>query len=61
MQITVTVSDVIVREARVRGVPVNEFVETLIDKGISAADGRPVLDSAMERIRALRTAALSGK
>ncbi|HUV69272.1 MAG TPA: hypothetical protein VMW15_06385 [Terracidiphilus sp.] len=61
MQITVTVSDAIVREARVRGVPVNEFVETLIDKGMSAADGRPVLDSAMERIRALRTAALSGK
>lgn len=61
MQITVTVSDAIVREARVRGVTVNEFVETLIDKGMSAADGRPVLDSAMERIRALRTAALSGK
>ena len=61
MQITVSVSDAIVREARARGVTVEEFVETLIDKGMSAADGRPVLDSAMERIRALRTAALSGK
>ena len=61
MQITVTVTDAIVREAGARGLSVGEFVETLIDKGMSAADGRPVLDSAMERIRALRTAALSGK
>jgi hypothetical protein len=57
MQVTVTISDAIVREAGVRGHPVIDFVESLIDKGISAAQGRPVLDSAMERIRALRTAA----
>jgi hypothetical protein len=61
MQVTVTVSDVIVREAGVRGLPVVDYVETLIDKGMSAAQGRPVLDSAMERIRALRSAALSSK
>ena len=54
MQVTVTVSDAIVREAGVRGLPVIDFVESLIDKGLSAAQGRPVLDSAMERIRALR-------
>ena len=61
MQVTVTVSDAIVREAGVRGLTVIDFVESLIDKGLSAAEGRPVLDSAMERIRALRCAALSNK
>jgi len=61
MQVTVTISDAIVREAGVRGLPVIDFVESLIDKGLSAAEGRPVLDSAMERIRALRCAALSNK
>ena len=34
MQVTVTVSDVIVREAGVRGLPVIDFVESLIDKGM---------------------------
>jgi hypothetical protein len=57
MQVTVTVSDAIVREAGVRGLPVIDFVESLIDKGMRTAQGRPVLDSAMERIRALREAA----
>ncbi len=61
MQITVTVSDAIVREAGVQGQSVTEFVESLIDKGKSAVEGRPVLDSAMERIRALRVAAISSK
>ena len=61
MQVTVTVSDVIVREAGVRGLPVIDFVESLIDKGMSAAHGRPVLDSAMERIRALRAASVGSK
>lgn len=56
MQVTVTVSDAIVREAGVRGLPVVDFVESLIDKGMSTIHGRPVLDSAMERIRALRSA-----
>ena len=57
MQVTVTVSDAIVREAGVRGLPVIDFVESLIDKGLRTSQGRPVLDSAMERIRALREAA----
>jgi len=57
MQITVTISDDIVREAGDRGVSVNDFVESLIDKGLSTSKERPVLSSAMERIRALRTTA----
>jgi hypothetical protein len=56
MQITVTVSDEIVREAGARGLPVIDYLELLIDKGFSAAKERPVLSSAMERIRALRSA-----
>jgi hypothetical protein len=61
MQVTVTVPDAIVREAGTQGLSVVEYVESLIDKGMSAAVGRPVLDTAMQRIRALREAALSGK
>jgi hypothetical protein len=57
MQVTVTISDAIVREAGVRGLQVIDFVESLIDKGMSAAEGRPMLDGAMERIRALRAVA----
>jgi hypothetical protein len=55
MQITVTVSDALVREAGVRGLPVIDFVELLIDKGMNATAERPVLNSAIERIRALRS------
>jgi hypothetical protein len=61
MQITVTISDAIVREAGVRGLPVIDFVESLIDKGMSAASDRPVLDSAIERIRALRSMTSASK
>jgi hypothetical protein len=53
MQITVTISDAIVREAGTRGLPVIDFVESLIDKGLLESKERPVLNSAMERIRAL--------
>jgi hypothetical protein len=58
MQITVTVSDEIVREAGARGLPVIDFLESLIDKGMIAAKERPVLHDAMERIRALRSTAI---
>ena len=52
MQITVTVSDEIVREAGVRGLPVIDFLESLIDKGFSAAKERPALTNAMRaRVR----------
>jgi hypothetical protein len=64
MQITVTVSDAIVREAGARGLAVIDFVEALIDKGMAASvesKEHPVLSSAMERIRALRTASVEVK
>jgi len=35
-----------------------EFVDTLIDKGMETATGRPIVTSAIERIRALRTDAV---
>lgn len=57
MQITLTISDEIVREAGDRGLPVIDFVESLIDKGMIATKDRPpVMLSAIERIRALRSA-----
>jgi hypothetical protein len=54
MQITVTVSDAIVREAASRGIPAIDFVESLIDKGMAISIERPELSNAIERIRALR-------
>jgi len=60
MQITITVSDDMAREARSRGCSLQEFVESLVDKGLStlkessAAQERPVMNTAIERIRALR-------
>jgi len=53
MQVTVTVSDEIVRQAGVRGMTVLEFVESLISKGLEGATGRPALNDAIERIRLL--------
>jgi len=60
MQITLTVSDEIVREAGDRGLPVIDFVESLVDKEMSVSRGRP-LSSAMDRIRALRANAVEIK
>jgi hypothetical protein len=50
------VSDEIVREAGVRGLPVIDFVESLIGKGMNAAKEGPGLTRAIGRIRALRSA-----
>jgi hypothetical protein len=64
MQITVTISDAVVREAGARGLAVIDFIESLIDKGmLTASESRehPVLSSAIERIRALRTASIEVK
>jgi hypothetical protein len=62
MQITLTVSDEIVREAGDRGIPVIDYVESLIDKGLMATKDRPpVMLSAIERIRALRSTAIDSK
>jgi post-segregation antitoxin (ccd killing protein) len=59
MQATVTVSDELVREAAARGIPLADYVEMLIDKGVQAMRGRPELENAMARIRALRSSAES--
>jgi hypothetical protein len=53
MQVTVTVSDEIARQATDSGQNIVEYVEWLIDKG-QQAETRPALQSAIERIRALR-------
>ena len=55
MQITVTVSDEIIREAKNRNMPVIDFVELLITKGLEAALDRDSVSSAINRIRALRS------
>jgi len=44
-----------VREAGVHGLPVIDFVESLVDKGLLQLREKPVVSSAIERIRALRS------
>ena len=64
MQITVTVSDAVIRQAGAQGLPVIDFVESLIDHGMRESleqKERPVLNSAIERIRALRSTAVEGR
>jgi hypothetical protein len=55
MQITVEVPDELRRKAESRGLPIIDFVEILIARGLEADADRPLLRSAMERIRALRS------
>jgi heme O synthase-like polyprenyltransferase len=57
MIISITVPDTVVRAAQDRNISIEEFVDTLIDKGMKTATGRPVVSSAIERIRALHTEA----
>jgi post-segregation antitoxin (ccd killing protein) len=54
MKIEVTISDDIVREAQARGLNVQEFVESLLDKGLAVVQQSPNMNTAIERIRALR-------
>jgi predicted nucleic acid-binding Zn-ribbon protein len=54
MQVTVTVSDEIARQAVNCGKNIVEYVESLIDEG-QRAKGRPALQSAIDHIRALRS------
>lgn len=61
MQVTVTISDDIVRQAASRGIPILDFVESLITRGLNTDSGKPQLNSAIERIRALRSANLVDK
>jgi hypothetical protein len=55
MQITIEVTDEIRREADFRGLPIIDFVESLIARGLHPELDRPVVKSAMERIRELRS------
>jgi heme O synthase-like polyprenyltransferase len=55
MIISITVPDTVVRAAQDRNISIEEFVDTLIDKGMGMASGRPIVSSAIERIRALHT------
>lgn len=61
MIISVTVPEAVIRAAQDRNMPVEEFVDTLIDKGMEKATGRPIVGSAIERIRALRTESVAPK
>jgi hypothetical protein len=61
MQVTVTISDEVIREAGYRGQGVVEYVESLIDRG-QQSQVRPAMFSAIDCIRALREATtLDGK
>lgn len=55
MLISITVPDSVLRAAQDRNMSVEEFVDTLIDKGMETATGRPILSSAIDRIRALHS------
>lgn len=55
MMISIPISDAVVRAAQERNMPLEEFVDALIDKGMEQMTGRPIILSAMDRIRALRT------
>jgi hypothetical protein len=56
MQITIEITDEIRREADFRGLPVIDFVESLIARGLHPELDPPVVKSAIERIRALCSA-----
>jgi len=55
MVVTLTVREDIVRMAQEQGTPVVELIEQLIDRGLSTYKGRETVDSALDRIRALRS------
>jgi heme O synthase-like polyprenyltransferase len=55
MMISIPISDTVVRAAQERNMALEEFVDMLIDKGMDKATGRPMVTSAIDRIRALRT------
>lgn len=56
MQLTITVSDEILREAEARSLSAADFVDMLIDKGFAAVSERATVSNAIDRIRALRSA-----
>jgi hypothetical protein len=54
MIISIAISDAVIRVAQERNQPIEEFVETLIDRGMATATSRPAVSDAIERIRLLR-------
>jgi len=58
MMISIPISDTVVRAAQERNMALEDFVDMLIDKGMDSTTGRPIVLSAMDRIRALRTEAV---
>jgi heme O synthase-like polyprenyltransferase len=59
MIISITVPETVIRAAQDRNVSVEEFVDSLIDKGMEKATGRPMVSDAIERIRALKASTLT--
>jgi len=59
--ITIPISDAVVRAAQDHNTPLEEFVDSLIDKGMESMTGRPIVMSAIERIRALHSDAAAIK
>ncbi|MGA2887799.1 MAG: hypothetical protein ABSE51_07085 [Terracidiphilus sp.] len=55
MIISITVPETVIRAAQDNNMSLEEFVDSLIDKGMEKATGRPMVSSAIERIRALHT------
>ena len=55
MIISIPISDTVVRAAQEQKVVLEEFVDMLIDKGMEKTTGRPMVSSAIDRIRALHT------
>jgi hypothetical protein len=55
MFVNIEVSDEICHQAESRAIPLVDFVETLIDKGLAAEMERNSVSAAIERIRALRS------
>ena len=55
MIVTITVPDAVIRMASEQGMSVVEMVEQLMDRGLVGYEGRENVNSALDRIRALRT------
>lgn len=61
MQISVEITEEVRKEAIDRGVPVVDFVETLIARGLDVVLDRTPMFSAIQRIRALRASEAPAK
>ena len=60
MHVSVEVTDLMRREAEQRGLPIVDFVEMLVGKGMEVLLDNATVVSAIDRIRALRTPAAMG-